>query len=383
MADVQPFQPGCLRVTDKSFRQLDVELGSRRYPIHIGPDLLKNDDWPQRLHGRHVLVISDENVAPHYLDRVMQRLSGKMVVTRILPPGEREKNLSRFGQALGDLAQIKASRDATVVALGGGVVGDLSGFVAACWMRGIAFIQLPTTLLAMVDSSVGGKTAVDLAEGKNLVGAFHQPIAVVADTAVLDTLPDRELAAGLAEVVKYGALGDVDFFSWLEVHADALLARKPDILAEAIERCCQHKAAIVVRDETEQGDRALLNFGHSFGHALEAADAYGTVLHGEAVAIGMVLAAQLSARIGLAAVPDAERLAALLERFGLPTTLPAGTDPARLLELMQMDKKNLSGRLRLILWHGLGQALIVPDVDTAAVLASLTAAIDNTEARAV
>ncbi len=364
-------------MTDKSIRRLDVELGSRRYPIHIGPNLLQDDDWPQRLHGRHVLLISDENVAPHYLDRVMARLGDKIVVSRILPPGEREKNLSRFGQALGDLAQIKASRDATVVALGGGVVGDLSGFVASCWMRGIAFIQLPTTLLAMVDSSVGGKTAVDLPEGKNLVGAFHQPVAVIADTEVLATLPERELAAGLAEVVKYGALGDPDFFAWLETHAKALLARKPHILGEAIERSCRHKAAIVARDETEQGDRALLNFGHTFGHALETADDYGTLLHGEAVAIGMVMAAQLSSRIGLAAVPDAERLAALLARMGLPTRAPAGADPARLLELMRLDKKNISGRLRLILWHGLGQAVIVPDVDEAAVLSSLIAATEK------
>ena len=366
-------------MTDKSIRRLDVELGSRRYPIHIGPGLLQDDDWPQRLHGRHVLLISDENVAPHYLDRVMARLGDKIVVSRILPPGEREKNLSRFGQALGDLAQIKASRDAAVVALGGGVVGDLSGFVASCWMRGIAFIQLPTTLLAMVDSSVGGKTAVDLPEGKNLVGAFHQPVAVIADIEVLATLPKRELAAGLAEVVKYGALGDPDFFAWLETHADALLARKPDILTEAIERSCRHKAAIVARDETEQGDRALLNFGHTFGHALETADDYGTLLHGEAVAIGMVLAAQLSARIGLAAVTDGERLAALLSRLGLPTRAPSGADPARVLELMRLDKKNVSGRLRLILWHGLGQALIVPDVDETAVLNSLIAAADKSD----
>lgn len=364
---------------DESIRCLDVELGSRRYPIRIGPGLLQHDDWPQRLHGRHVLLISDENVAPLYLDRVKARLADKIIVSRILPPGEREKNLSRFVQALGDLAQIKASRDATVVALGGGVVGDLSGFVAACWMRGIAFIQLPTTLLAMVDSSVGGKTAVDLPEGKNLVGAFHQPAAVIADTEVLATLPKRELAAGLAEVVKYGAIGDPDFFAWLETRVAALLAREPATLAEAIERSCRHKAAIVARDETEQGDRALLNLGHTFGHALETADAYGTLLHGEAVAIGMVLAAQLSARLGLAANPDTERLAALLDRLGLPTTVPAGTDPAHLLELMRLDKKNLSGRLRLILWHGLGRARIVSDVDERIVLDSLVAATGRSD----
>lgn len=361
-------------MTPDSTRRLIVELGARRYPIHIGTDLLDNDDWPGLIHGRHVLLISDHNVAPHYLERTLARLSGKTVATFLLPPGESEKTLARFTEALGELARIKASRDATVVALGGGVVGDLSGFVAACWMRGIAFVQLPTTLLAMVDSSVGGKTAVDLPEGKNLVGAFHQPAAVIADTGVLATLPARELSAGLAEVVKYGALGDADFFAWLEAHADALLAREPQATCEAIERGCRHKAAIVARDETEQGDRALLNLGHTFGHALETADAYGGLLHGEAVAIGMVLAAQLSARLGLAPSQDGERLAALLQRFHLPTGLPQGSDPARLLDLMRLDKKNLSGRLRLILWRGLGDAFIAPDVDETAVLDCLHAA---------
>ncbi len=361
-------------MTSDSTRRLGVELGARRYPIHIGPGLIDHGDWPALIGGRHVLVVSDGNVAPHYLDRVLARLSGKTVATCILPPGESEKTLARFGQALGELAKIKASRDATVVALGGGVVGDLSGFVAACWMRGIAFVQLPTTLLAMVDSSVGGKTAVDLPEGKNLVGAFHQPAAVIADTGVLATLLARELSAGLAEVVKYGALGDPDFFAWLEAHAEALLARDAEAIAEAIERSCRHKAAIVARDETEQGDRALLNLGHTFGHALETADAYGGLLHGEAVAIGMVLAARLSAQLGLAPARDGERLAALLQRLRLPTAMPEGSDPARLLDLMRLDKKNLSSRLRLVLWRGLGRAFIAPDVDEAAVLDCLAAA---------
>lgn len=357
-----------------TFRHLEVDLGSRRYPIQIGPGLLQSAPWPDLLKGRHVLLLSDDNVAPLYLERVRERLDGHSIATCILPPGEAEKNLARFGQALGELARIKASRDATVVALGGGVVGDLAGFVAACWMRGIAFVQLPTTLLAMVDSSVGGKTAVDLPQGKNLVGAFHQPSAVIADTGVLATLPDRELSAGLAEVVKYGAIGDGEFFAWLERHADALLVRDPEAITTAVERSCRHKAAIVARDETEQGERALLNFGHTFGHALETADAYGGLLHGEAVAIGMVLAARLSARLGLADAGDGERLATLLARLNLPTQLPEGSDPNQLLELMRLDKKNLSGRLRLILWHGLGKAVISPDVDEALVLASLQSA---------
>ncbi len=356
-----------------SSRRLQVELGTRSYPIHIGPGLLERDDWPALIRGRHVLILSDENVAPHYLARVQARLDGFQVRTLVLPPGESEKTLARFTEVLGELASMQASRDATLLALGGGVIGDLSGFVAACWMRGIAFLQLPTTLLAMVDSSVGGKTAVDLPQGKNLVGAFHQPVAVIADTDTLATLPARELSAGLAEVVKYGALGDAGFFAWLEAHADALLARDPAALAEAIERSCRHKATIVARDETEQGERALLNLGHTFGHALETAGAYGELLHGEAVAIGMVLAARLASQLGMAPAADAERLAALLGRLGLPTALPVDSNPVRLLGLMRLDKKNLSGRLRLILWRGLGQACIVPDVDEAQVLAGLAA----------
>jgi 3-dehydroquinate synthase len=288
--------------------------------------------------------------------------------TLILPDGEAHKTLDAVARVFAALADLKASRDATIVALGGGVIGDLAGFAAACWMRGIAFVQMPTTLLAMVDSSVGGKTAVDLPQGKNLVGAFHQPRAVVVDTATLATLPPRELRSGMAEVVKYGALGDAPFFAWLEQHADALLARDPALIAKAIASCCRHKAGIVARDETEQGERALLNFGHTFGHALETAVGYGSLLHGEAIAIGMVLAARLSSRLGLAASDDTYRLEGLLKRCGLPTALPASIDAQRLLELMRLDKKNLSGRLRLVLWRGVGRAAIVPDIDEAAIL---------------
>jgi 3-dehydroquinate synthase len=232
-------------------------------------------------------------------------------------------------------------------------------------------VQLPTTLLAMVDSSVGGKTAVDLAQGKNLVGAFHQPGAVIIDTDTLATLPARELRAGLAEVVKYGALGDAAFFAWLEAHVDALLARDPAALAQAIAACCRHKAAIVARDETEQGVRALLTFGHTFAHALVTASGYGVRLHGEAVAIGMLLATRLSTRLGRAPAADAERLQRLLERCGLPTAMADDVDPRRLLDLMRLDKKNISGRLRLILWRGIGEAEIAADVDENAVRAVL------------
>jgi len=349
-------------------RELRVELGSRSYPIRVGAGLLEHAaSWRDMLGGRHVLIVSNEIVAPLYLERVTAGLGDRRFSTLILADGEAHKTLDSAARVFAALAELKASRDATIIALGGGVVGDLAGFAAACWMRGIACVQMPTTLLAMVDSSVGGKTAVDLPQGKNLVGAFHQPRAVIADTATLTTLPERELRAGCAEVVKYGALGDATFFGWLEDHVGALLARDARALADAIAHCCEQKAAIVARDETEQGERALLNFGHSFGHALETAGGYGALLHGEAVAIGMCLAARLSAQLGRASAADAERLANLLRRFDLPTALPAGSDAQRLLELMRLDKKNVSGRLRLVLWRGIGRAEIASDVDEAAV----------------
>ena len=344
-------------------RQITVELGARRYPIRIGAGLL--NDAGQILSlvaGQQVLIVSDEHVAPLYLARVEAALAGKTLRSIVLPPGEQEKTLARFAEVLDALATMTASRDVTVVALGGGVIGDLAGFAAACWMRGVRFLQLPTTLLAMVDSSVGGKTAVDLPAGKNLVGAFHQPVAVIADTDTLATLPPRELRAGLAEVVKYGAIGDIDFFAWLESRADALLAGDADALAEAIARSCAHKAGVVARDETEQGERALLNFGHTFGHAIEAEQGFGGLLHGEAVAVGMVLAARLSAQLGRAPVADAERLQDLLTRLELPIAVPTGLTADALLMRMKLDKKALSGALRLILWRGLGRAELVPDV---------------------
>jgi 3-dehydroquinate synthase len=349
--------------------QIEVELGTRRYPIWIGAGLLDDPAlWRSALRGRHVLVVSNDVVAPLYAPRVRAGLDGLAASTLVLPDGEAHKTLDSAARIFAALAELKASRDATIVALGGGVIGDMAGFAAACWMRGIAFVQMPTTLLAMVDSSVGGKTAVDLPQGKNLVGAFHQPRAVVIDTATLATLPDRELRSGLAEIVKYGALGDAAFFAWLEENIDALLAREPAALAHAIATSCRNKAGIVARDETEQGERALLNFGHTFGHALETAAGYGTLVHGEAIAIGMLLAARLSAQTGRASNADEQRLQALLERGGLPTVLPATVDPQRLLDLMRLDKKNLSGRLRLILWRGIGQAEIVPDLDEQAIV---------------
>ncbi len=357
-----------------SMHTLDVALGDRAYRIHIGPGLLAESAlWRPALRGRHVLIVSNDAVAPLYLARVVAGLDGLRHATLVLPDGEAHKTLDSAARIFAALATLGATRDAAVIALGGGVIGDLAGFAAACWMRGIDFIQMPTTLLAMVDSSVGGKTGVNLPAGKNLVGAFHQPRAVIADTATLATLPVREYRAGLAEMVKIGAIGDAGFFDWLEAHAEALVAREEAGLASAIAHSCAHKAGVVARDETEQGERALLNFGHSFGHALEVECGYGTLLHGEAVAIGMLQAASLSARLGWAGDADAARLRTLLERLGLPTALPPRLDPDALLARMALDKKNREGRLRLILWRGVGQAFIAEDVPAAAVRAVLDA----------
>ena len=354
-----------------------VEVGGvRPYRITIGPGLLHDGAALAALvRGRHVFIASDSNVAPLYaraLAAVLQaQLPQARVMVSCLPAGEAAKTLETFAELMRELADFGATRDACVFALGGGVVGDLAGFAAACWMRGIDVVQLPTTLLAMVDSSVGGKTAVDLPQGKNLVGAFHLPRAVFADTTVLHTLPERELRAGLAEVVKYGAIRNAGFLSWLESHADALLARDAAALGEAIARSCAHKAAIVARDPFEHGERALLNFGHTFAHAIETAQGYGGLNHGEAVAVGMVLAARVSAALGMASPADTQRLAQLLQRFGLPTTLPAGLDADVLVAHMRLDKKAQAGGLRFVLWDGAGAARMVAGVDGDAVRAVL------------
>ncbi len=350
-------------------RQISVQLAKRSYPIRIGNDVLSDTAALASLvMGKQALIVTDENIAPLYLPIIQAALQSKSIHTLVFPPGEQEKNLARFTEIMHTLAEIKASRDVTLIALGGGVVGDLTGFAAACWMRGVRFVQIPTTLLAMVDSSVGGKTAVDLASGKNLVGAFHQPVAVLADLRTLKTLPEREMKAGLAEVIKYGAAFDVGFFSWLEKNIDALLALDETALTEAISRSCRQKAGVVSRDETEQGERMLLNLGHTFGHAIETAQGYGGYLHGEAIAIGMCLAAKLSAQMKRAPAADTERLVNLLKRAGLPTELPAELDNQTLLQHMKLDKKALSGSLRLILWRGLGRADVVADVPETAIL---------------
>ncbi len=358
-------------------RTVDVG-GTTPYTITIGPGLLDDGDHlAHRIRGNHVLLVSDDNVAPLYAGQVEAALRASRpalsLARFVMPAGEHEKTLARFNESLDALATLGATRDACVIALGGGVVGDLAGFAAACWMRGIDVVQLPTTLLAMVDSSVGGKTAVDLPAGKNLVGAFHPPRAVVADTRMLRTLPDRELRAGLAEVVKYGAIFDAGFLDWLDANADALLARDDAVLAEAIMRSCRFKADVVACDPREHGDRALLNFGHTFGHAIETEQGYaGTngngLNHGEAVAVGMVLAARMSAALGLAPSSDAERLQALLHRLDLPTALPAGLAPDQLLARMRLDKKADAGGIRLVLWDGAGRARLVAGVDDDAIL---------------
>ena len=361
----------------KQLRTIEVG-GAESYPIHIGAGLL--DDGAAlaaHVRGRHVLLVSDSQVAPLYAARVVAALAphtAAQVLVTVVAAGEASKSLDGFAGLLRELADLGATRDACVFALGGGVVGDLAGFAAACWMRGIDLVQLPTSLLAMVDSSVGGKTAIDLPQGKNLAGAFHAPRAVFADTGALRTLPDRELRAGLAEVAKYGAIVDAAFLDWLDAHADALLARDEGALAEAIARSCAHKAAIVARDPREHGERALLNFGHTFAHAIEAEQGYahpGALNPGEAVAVGMVLAARLSALLGLATAADADALARRLHRLGLPTCLPAGLDAGALLARMRLDKKTAASGLRFVLWEAPGRAMVVPGITEEMVLRAL------------
>ena len=350
--------------------------GPAPYDITIGPGLLADGArMAAHLRGRHALIVSDALVAPLHADGVAAAITAARpdarVAVEVLDAGEQAKTLDGFARVIDALARLGATRDACVLALGGGVVGDMAGFAAACWMRGIDCVQLPTSLLAMVDSSVGGKTAVDIPAGKNLVGAVHPPRAVLADTATLATLPPRELRAGFAEVVKYGAIFDATFLDWLDVHADALLAREPGALATAIAESCRHKAAVVERDPFERGERALLNFGHTFGHAIEAEQRFGGLVHGEAVAIGMVLAARLSARMGLSGDDEATRLARLLERFGLPIEPPAGLDADALVARMRLDKKAVGDGLRFVLWEGPGQSRVQGGVDPADVRAVL------------
>lgn len=338
---------------------LDVDLEGRGYPIYIGGDLLARTDMFRRhIGGRQVMVVTNETVAPLYLDNIMPALAEFEVHTTILPDGECYKNLDTLNSIFDALLAAPCDRQTTIVALGGGVVGDVAGFAAACYQRGIPLLQVPTTLLAQVDSSVGGKTAVNHPHGKNMIGAFHQPVAVVADTGTLRTLPRREFCAGLAEVIKYGLIGDYEFLLWIEEHIDSLLQLEPDSLSCAIERSCRNKARIVVADERERGVRALLNLGHTFGHAIETHTGYGSWLHGEAVAAGMAMAMDLSVRMGDLSASDGERAIKLLERAELPVVPPAGMTPTVFLEHMAVDKKVENGRIRLVLLQALGKACL-------------------------
>ena len=340
---------------------LTVELGNRSYPIVIGRDLLGGGfDLAQYVRGNDCLVVSNETVAPLYLDKLLPNLGGLNVSTINLPDGEAHKTLATMATILDRLVAKGAGRDTAIIALGGGVVGDIAGFAAACYMRGVDFVQVPTTLLAQVDSSVGGKTGVNHEQGKNLIGAFHQPRVVLIDTDTLATLPDRELRAGLAEVIKYGAICDADFFAWLEINLDALLQRDADALAHAIRRSCELKAEIVAEDEREAGRRAILNFGHTFGHAIENGVGYGEWLHGEAVAAGMVMAGRLS-DIG---ADELDRLRSLIERAGLPTTPPALGAPMYL-KAMSRDKKVQKKELRFVLLQRLGAAVVTSEYNEA------------------
>ncbi|MCG5540567.1 MULTISPECIES: 3-dehydroquinate synthase [unclassified Halorhodospira] len=349
-----------------------VELGERSYPIYIGDGILEGGLLARHLVADRALLVSNETVAPLYAGRLAA--PGVEVQSVTLRDGERYKTLQTCEQVFDALIEGRFDRSATVVALGGGVIGDLAGFCAATYQRGVGYIQVPTTLLAQVDSSVGGKTGVNHPRGKNMIGAFHQPRAVIADTGVLATLPEREYNAGLAEVVKYGLIRDPAFFDWLEGSVDALRRRDPEALAHAVAESCRNKAEVVAADEREAGERALLNLGHTFGHAIETETDYSTWLHGEAVAVGMVMAARMSVRLGWLSRDGLERTTALLEAFGLPTQPPAIPEE-RFRELMSVDKKNRAGRLRLVLLRGVGDAVVTSEFAAEALTATLAEAV--------
>lgn len=345
--------------------ELRVELGARSYPIYIGSGLLGDQKLlAPHCSGSEFMVVSNETVAPLYLDRLLEQLPADTSVFT-LNDGEQFKTWESLNQIFDQLLAEKHSRKTTLLALGGGVVGDITGFAAACYQRGVSFIQVPTTLLAQVDSSVGGKTAVNHPLGKNMIGAFHQPLAVIADTDVLRSLPPREFAAGMAEVIKYGLLADADFFSWLEQNAAAIFAYDESALQYAIKRSCEIKADIVARDETEQGVRALLNLGHTFGHAIETSMQYQGILHGEAVGIGMRLAVAMSVMEGSLTGNDQSRVEKLLSDCGLPLLPPIALKVEDIKSAMLLDKKVVAGSLRLVLLDSIGQASVREEFSTA------------------
>ena len=354
-------------------KTLTVDLGDRSYPIHIGDNILLNADlFKSAIPGKQVLIVTNTTVAPLYLQTLQQQIAPLAEVgTLALPDGEQFKRLDTVNLIYDELMRRRHHRTTTLVALGGGVIGDMVGFAAATYQRGVSFIQVPTTLLAQVDSSVGGKTGVNHALGKNMIGAFYQPRAVLIDTRVLDSLPQREFAAGMAEVIKYGLIQDAGFFKWLEDNAALLMKRDQGALEYAIEKSCRTKAGIVAADEREDGIRALLNLGHTFGHAIEAHQGYGDWLHGEAVACGMVLAGAVSVRRHGLPAGDLERIRELLRSFGLPIHLPQAMNGEHFLDKMQLDKKVLTGRIRYILLDAIGRGIIADDVDPAMVFGAI------------
>ena len=353
---------------------LTVDLDARSYPIFIGKELLGRPELVEPyVTGHQVLLVTNETVAPLYLEKARRAFAKFECETVILPDGEKYKNLETLNLIFDTLLEKRFERRCTLVALGGGVIGDMVGFAAACYQRGVAFIQIPTTLLAQVDSSVGGKTGVNHPLGKNMIGAFHQPRCVIADTDSLNTLDDRQLSAGLAEVIKYGLICDLPFFEWLETNMRKLLAREPAALAYAIDRSCQIKAAVVAADERESGVRATLNFGHTFGHAIEAATGYGKWLHGEAVGTGMLLAADLSARMGMLTPSDVQRIENIIDSAQLPTRAPSHMDFASFMRYMAVDKKVEAGSIRLVLLQALGQSLVTADYDPLLLKATIDA----------
>lgn len=343
-------------------KTINIKLESTRYPVYIGRGCLHDRSlWNHHLGQGKVLVVSNDTVAPLYLNKLLEALGGRDAEIHILPDGEQHKTLETWSGILDKLVGIQARRDSTLIALGGGVVGDITGYAAASYMRGVRFIQAPTTLLSQVDASVGGKTGVNHPSGKNLVGAFHQPHAVMIDSATLDSLPAREFNAGMAEVVKYGALCDRDFYDWLQDNSSSITRRDEHAIDYLIERCVLDKAEIVGQDEKESGIRALLNLGHSFGHALESETAYARYLHGEAVAIGMVTAAILSEKRGLCERGSAKNLSSLLKKFDLPVLIPDDMRVERLADALKLDKKAVASGLRLVLLRSIGEAVVDQD----------------------
>lgn len=346
---------------------LTVDLGERSYPIFIGRGLLNDaDKLLPYIKGKQVLVVSNTTVGPIYLNRILDLLSKNSALkvdTVVLPDGEEYKNLKTLNRIFTGLLESNHNRTTTIVALGGGVVGDMAGFAAASYQRGVDFIQVPTTLLSQVDSSVGGKTGVNHELGKNMIGAFHQPNCVLIDTEVLQTLPKREFVAGMAEVIKYGLIWDEEFWNWLEDHVDDLMVLEQQALTHVINRSCEIKAQVVAQDERESGIRAILNLGHTFGHAVETGLGYGVWLHGEAVGLGMMMAVDLSHRLGLIDKSVVERTEKLLTRLGLPRKAPKELTAERMLELMSVDKKVINSKLRLVLLDSLGHAIVTEDID--------------------